>query len=145
MFVDMKWELALKMHPNNYAYVQRALAQLCVEWSHKDVLAGWAIKCPNLVREEMDGLTVRSVSKEELLAAEGRGREKARRGTEERGGRGMTWEAKEGTRERERVPRRGKEGGMMARETGRKRPGAVGRKGRRTKIQMEILFGIHPY
>ena len=73
MFVDMRWELALKMHPNNYAYVQRVLAELCVDLADEDVLAGWAIKCPNLVREEMDGLTVRSVSKEELLAAEGSG------------------------------------------------------------------------
>jgi len=81
MFIDMRWELALRMHPNNYAYVQRALAELCVDLADQDVLDGWAIKCPhsvfnNLLDEvenKQDGMTIRSVSKDELLAAEGSG------------------------------------------------------------------------
>ncbi len=72
MFVDMKWELALKMHPNNYAYVQRVLAELCVDLADQDVLDGWAIRCPNSERGK-PSMTVSSVSKEELLAAEGSG------------------------------------------------------------------------
>ena len=52
MFIDMRWELAVKMHPNNYAYVQRALAELCVDLANRDVLDGWAIRCPNLAREK---------------------------------------------------------------------------------------------
>ena len=80
-FIDMRWELEVKMHPNNYAYVQRALAELCVDLADKDVLDGWAIKCPRSVfnnlldgiEEEQNGMTIRSVSKDELLAAEGSG------------------------------------------------------------------------
>jgi len=72
-FIDMRWELAVRMHPNNYAYVQRALAELCVDLADQDVLDGWAIKCPNLAREQQDGMTISSVSKDELLATEGSG------------------------------------------------------------------------
>ena len=76
MFIDMRWELAVKMHPNNYAYMQRVLAELCVDLANQDVLDGWAVKCPNLAREKQDGLVVQSVPVrviDELLAAEGSG------------------------------------------------------------------------
>ena len=76
MFIDMKWELEVKMHPNNYAYMQRVLAELCVDLANQDVLDGWAVKCPNLAREKQDGLVVQSVPVrviDELLAAEGSG------------------------------------------------------------------------
>ena len=76
MFIDMRWELALRMHPNNYAYVQRVLAELCVDLANQDVLDGWAIKCPNLAKEKQDGLVVQSVPVrviDELLAAQGSG------------------------------------------------------------------------
>ena len=76
MFIDMKWELEVKMHPNNYAYMQRVLAELCVDLANQDVLDGWAIKCPNLAREKQDGLVVQSVPVrviDELLAAQGSG------------------------------------------------------------------------
>ena len=72
MFVDMRWELALRMHPNNYAYVQRVLAELCVDLAKQDVLDGWAIRCPHSERGK-PSMIVSSVSKDELLAAEGSG------------------------------------------------------------------------
>lgn len=49
-FREVKWELRMQvcahMTPAHYVYIQGKLAEILVEMSKKDVLAGWSIKCP---------------------------------------------------------------------------------------------------
>lgn len=70
---EMVWSLHLRMDPNDYDGVQRALAELCVRLADDGVLDGWTVMCPSLVRERQHGIVASSRSKDALLAAEGSG------------------------------------------------------------------------